>query len=150
MQTLGIPFRTLPRKKTTRIPFRGTKIPFPNHSTDEKTSKKKTGQDEDDRHLRIAKNEWMYDLTVWMIVKNNKYKKEWHNATKPLNTAAENFKNSVRKDYFWGTDKSFCWVFWLSCETIFSAEFCSFPSELWNWLFRGTRNASEWALSSME
>ena len=30
------------------------------------------------------KDEWMYDCTVWMIVKNNKYQKEWHNATKPL------------------------------------------------------------------
>jgi len=34
----------------------------------------------------------------------------------------------------------------------FSAEFCSvlFRSEIRNWLFRGTRNASEWALSSAE
>jgi hypothetical protein len=23
--------------------------------------------------------------TVWMILKNNKYKKEWHHAFKPLN-----------------------------------------------------------------
>ncbi len=28
----------------------------------------------------------VYDCTVRMIVKNNKYKKEWHNETKPSQT----------------------------------------------------------------
>ncbi len=39
---------------------------------------------QEDRPRRMMKDEWMYDCTVWMIVKNNKYQKEWHNATKPL------------------------------------------------------------------
>ncbi len=29
----------------------------------------------------MVKDEWMYDCTVQMIFKNNKYQKEWHNAT---------------------------------------------------------------------
>ncbi len=45
--------------------------------------------------------------------------------------------------------KLFCCCF---VKLIFSAEFHSvlFRSELRNWLFRGTRNASDWVLSSKE
>ncbi len=39
---------------------------------------------QEDRPRRMMKDEWMYYCTVWMIVKNNKYQKEWHNATKPF------------------------------------------------------------------
>ncbi len=44
------------------------------------------------------------------------------------NAAAEYFNNSVRKDYFWCTDKSFCTVtLLLLVKVIFSAEFHSVP-----------------------
>ncbi len=32
----------------------------------------------------MVKDERMCDCIVWMNVKNNKFQKEWHSATKPL------------------------------------------------------------------
>ncbi len=48
---------------------------------------------QEDGPRRMVKDEWMYDCTVRMIVKNNKYQKEWQNATKSLKK-----KITVRKE----------------------------------------------------
>ncbi len=32
----------------------------------------------------MVKDEWMYICTLWIIVKNLNYQKEWHNATKSV------------------------------------------------------------------
>ncbi len=93
MQILGIPFRSIPRKRTQLgIPFHAIKIEI---------------------YSRNA---------VWTIP----WKRNQHHFV-----------------------KLFCCCF---AKLVFSAEFhsVSFRSELRNWLFRGTRNASEWVFSSAE
>ncbi len=49
---------------------------------------------QEDRPRRMAKDEWMYVYTVWIIVKNNKYQKEWHNFTK-------SFKKVIMWHHVW-------------------------------------------------
>jgi hypothetical protein len=52
---------------------------------------------QEDRPRRMMKDEWMYYCIVWMIVKNNKYQKEWHNATKPLKKKKKKKKDGCHK-----------------------------------------------------
>ncbi len=110
-QTLGILFQNILRKrKQLRISFSGTKIKA---NFREFCSEAFCGR-------KQALNSVFWNFCFESL---------------PSNAASENFKNSVWKDDFWGTDKF---------------RLIPFRSVLRNWLFRGPRNASGWALSSPE
>jgi hypothetical protein len=88
---------------------------------------------------------WRAAITIFLLVSYPH--RLFKNSSSEQNAAAEYFNNSVRRDYTFDVQPNHFVKLFSCCfvKLIFSAEFHSVPfrSELRNWLFRGTRNASD-------
>ncbi len=143
--TLRIPFRTLQRKrKQLGIPFRGTnketncRNSVPNHSAKENPAQNKTRQPKisiivsEKTTFEVRRNHFAQIFCLFPECSG--YHAPFTRVRSPVRSRFDHRgrASSVKFHFFAGFRSVL------------------FRSELRNWLFRGTRNASEWALSSAE